>query len=148
MITVEHLTKVFGAKRAVDGISFTVNRGEVLGFLGPGGAEQIRYYEITGFLPPTDGTVSVGGHNMAAAHPQKHRLPSRKRPGLHGHDGAGLPELCRRDSRPARRGARQRSSTRRGTLLLQSVLHQNVDAFKGYRHRTCFADPSFTTPTF
>ncbi|HJS38707.1 MAG TPA: ATP-binding cassette domain-containing protein, partial [Burkholderiales bacterium] len=38
MIRIENLVKAFGAKRAVDGVSFEVARGEVLGFLGPNGA--------------------------------------------------------------------------------------------------------------
>jgi len=38
MIQIENLVKSFGPKRAVDGISFGVERGEVLGFLGPNGA--------------------------------------------------------------------------------------------------------------
>ncbi|HEX6320076.1 MAG TPA: ATP-binding cassette domain-containing protein, partial [Burkholderiales bacterium] len=38
MIKIENLVKAFGAKRAVDGVSFGVERGEVLGFLGPNGA--------------------------------------------------------------------------------------------------------------
>jgi ABC-2 type transport system ATP-binding protein len=60
MIRIENLVKTFGAKRAVDGISFTVERGEVLGFLGPNGAgKSTTMRMITGFLPPTAGSVSV-----------------------------------------------------------------------------------------
>lgn len=65
MIKVENLTKYFGAKRAVDGISFTVERGEVLGFLGPNGAgKSTTMRVITGFLPPTSGSVTIGGIDM------------------------------------------------------------------------------------
>ena len=42
MIEVTNLTKVYGNKRAVDGISFTVNQGEILGFLGPTAPENPR----------------------------------------------------------------------------------------------------------
>ena len=66
MIKVQNLTKVFGPKRAVDDISFTVERGEVLGFLGPNGAgKSTTMRMITGFIPPSAGTVTVGGFNMA-----------------------------------------------------------------------------------
>ena len=59
MIKVENLTKTFGIKRAVDGISFSVERGEVLGFLGPNGAgKSTTMRMITGFIPPSSGTVS------------------------------------------------------------------------------------------
>jgi len=56
MIKVEALTRSFGAKRAVDDISFEVARGEVLGFLGPNGAgKSTTMRMITGFIPPSGG---------------------------------------------------------------------------------------------
>src|SRR2546428_9823071 len=62
MIKVHNLAKVFGTKHAVDGVSFSVERGEVLGFLGPNGAgKSTTMRMITGFIPPTAGTVSVCG---------------------------------------------------------------------------------------
>src|SRR5881394_1862574 len=65
MIKVENLTKLFGTKRAVDGISFTVDRGEVLGFLGPNGAgKSTTMRMITGFIPPSEGEISIGDYNM------------------------------------------------------------------------------------
>src|SRR5437762_12457360 len=65
MIKVDNLVKTFGHKRAVDGVSFSVERGEVLGFLGPNGAgKSTSMRMITGFIPPTEGTVQVGGYNM------------------------------------------------------------------------------------
>src|SRR5215204_2567302 len=65
MIKVENLVKTFGTKRAVNGISFAVERGEVLGFLGPNGAgKSTSMRMITGFIPPTEGTVTVGGFSM------------------------------------------------------------------------------------
>src|SRR3954466_10994455 len=65
MIKVENLVKTFGTKRAVNGISFSVERGEVLGFLGPNGAgKSTSMRMITGFIPPTEGRITVGGHDM------------------------------------------------------------------------------------
>src|SRR3989442_4343948 len=65
MIKVQNLAKVFGTKRAVDDVSFAVERGEVLGFLGPNGAgKSTTMRMITGFIPPTAGTVSVGGFDI------------------------------------------------------------------------------------
>src|SRR5208337_240547 len=65
MIKVHNLAKVFGTKRAVDGVSFSVERGEVLGFLGPNGAgKSTTMRMITGFIPPSEGSVSVGGHSL------------------------------------------------------------------------------------
>src|SRR5690242_9184799 len=75
MIKVQNLAKVFGTKRAVDGVSFAVERGEVLGFLGPNGAgKSTTMRMITGFMPPTSGSVSVGGHDVEQAPLQAKRL--------------------------------------------------------------------------
>src|SRR5512147_2884269 len=74
MIKIENLVKAFGAKRAVDGVSFSVERGEVLGFLGPNGAgKSTTMRMITGFIPPTSGTVAVGGFDII-----EHRIPARR----------------------------------------------------------------------
>ncbi|NKB55564.1 MAG: ATP-binding cassette domain-containing protein [Alphaproteobacteria bacterium] len=67
MIELDHLTKAFGALVAVDDISMTVARGEVLGFLGPNGAGKSTTMKIvSGFLEPTFGTATVCGHNVVA----------------------------------------------------------------------------------
>jgi len=62
MIEVKDLVKTYGTKRAVNGVSFTVRRGEILGFLGPNGAGKSTTMKmITGFLRPDAGTATVGG---------------------------------------------------------------------------------------
>jgi len=62
MIEVKNLTKRYGAKAAVDNISFTVKEGEILGFLGPNGAGKTTTMNIiTGYSSSTEGTVTVGG---------------------------------------------------------------------------------------
>src|ERR1700724_3004337 len=65
MLEIRHLVKHFGPLKAVDDISFTVPRGEVLGFLGPNGAGKSTTMKmITGFLAPTSGTAIVCGHDI------------------------------------------------------------------------------------
>ncbi|MGB7541646.1 MAG: ABC transporter ATP-binding protein, partial [Burkholderiales bacterium] len=65
MIKVENLSKSFGANKAVDGISFEVGKGEVLGFLGPNGAgKSTTMRMITGFIPPSAGRISVCGFDV------------------------------------------------------------------------------------
>ena len=54
MIKVENLTKAFGPKLAVNDVSFTVERGEVLGFLGPNGAGQVHHHAHDHRLHPAD----------------------------------------------------------------------------------------------
>lgn len=65
MIEINNLVKRYGDKKAVKGISFTVNDGEVLGFLGPNGAGKTTTMNIiTGYLSSTSGTVKVNGHDI------------------------------------------------------------------------------------
>ena len=62
MIEVDNLTKYYGTKLALDKVSFTVKKGEVLGFLGPNGAGKSTAMKIiTCYLSPTEGTVKVDG---------------------------------------------------------------------------------------
>lgn len=64
-IEIDDLAKHFGAIKAVDGVSFSVSKGEVLGFLGPNGAGKSTTMKmITGFLTPTHGTVRVCGYDV------------------------------------------------------------------------------------
>ncbi len=65
LIEVKSLDKKFGTIHAVKNLSFSVKKGEVLGFLGPNGAGKSTTMKmITGFLEPTSGTVSVCGHDV------------------------------------------------------------------------------------
>lgn len=62
MIEVEHLTKYYSAWPACRDVTFNVEEGEILGFLGPNGAGKTTTMRmITGYLPPTEGTVRVAG---------------------------------------------------------------------------------------
>src|SRR5438046_502332 len=65
MIQVQNLTKDYGATRAVDGVTFNVRKGEVLGFLGPNGAGKSTTMKmLTCFLAPTGGTAKVAGFDV------------------------------------------------------------------------------------
>ncbi len=82
MITLESVSKRYGAKTAVDGVSFTVAKGEILGFLGPNGAGKTTTLRmIAGAITPTSGRVMVAGYDMAtqptAAARQIGYLPER-----------------------------------------------------------------------
>ena len=62
MIEVSNLTKRYAGRTAVDDISFTVGRGEIVGWLGPNGAGKSTTMRVlSGFMPATSGTVRVGG---------------------------------------------------------------------------------------
>lgn len=65
MIEVRGLTKKYGERTAVNNISFSVKKGEILGFLGQNGAGKSTTMKIiTGFMPATEGTVSVDGFDV------------------------------------------------------------------------------------
>jgi ABC-2 type transport system ATP-binding protein len=65
MIEATNLSKRYGDLVAVDGVSFQIARGEVVGFLGPNGAGKTTTMRmLTGFLPPTDGTARICGHDI------------------------------------------------------------------------------------
>lgn len=65
LLDVEGLTKRFGPKTVVDDISFSVDRGHVLGFLGPNGAGKTTTMRmVCGFLKPTSGTARIAGFDI------------------------------------------------------------------------------------
>lgn len=65
MIDIKNLVKQFGPFTAVDNISFSVAKGEVLGFLGPNGAGKSTTMKmLCGFLSPSSGEITVMGHNV------------------------------------------------------------------------------------
>ncbi len=67
MIEAKNVTKRYGDFLAVDGVSFTVAAGEVVGFLGPNGAGKTTTMRIlTGFLPASDGTALIDGNDIFA----------------------------------------------------------------------------------
>lgn len=64
-IVVENLSKTYGSQKAIDGISFRVSPGNVLGFLGPNGAGKSTTMKIlTCFIPQSSGTASVCGMDV------------------------------------------------------------------------------------
>ncbi len=76
-ITVRNLTKLYGDQKAIDGISFDVKTGEILGFLGPNGAGKTTTMKIiTCYMPPNAGTVEVDGLNI-----EEHSLEVRRKIG-------------------------------------------------------------------
>jgi ABC-2 type transport system ATP-binding protein len=65
MIEVNELTKRYARHEAVRGISFSVARGEVVGFLGPNGAGKTTTLRmLTGYLPPTSGSATIAGYDI------------------------------------------------------------------------------------
>jgi len=151
MIRIDNLVKTFGAKRAVDGVSFSVERGEVLGFLGPNGAgKSTTMRMITGFYPPSSGKVTVGGHDVAESPLQAKRLI-----GYLPENAASYPDMTVRGFLEFCAQMRGLDAAARGKALarvvercfLESVLEQSIDTLsKGYKHRTCLAQALIHDP--
>ena len=151
MIKIENLVKAFGAKLAVDGISFAVERGEVVGFLGPNGSgKSTTMRMITGYYAPTSGKVSVGGHDVVES-----PLEAKRLIGYLPENAAAYPDMSvqgflefaaelRGLAGDAKRKAVARAVER---CFLDSVLQQSIETLsKGYRHRTCLAQALIHDP--
>src|SRR3954469_23027237 len=144
MIKVQNLVKTFGPKRAVDGVSFSVERGEVLGFLGPNGAgKSTSMRMITGFIPPTEGSVEVGGFDMV-----ENPIPAKRLIGYLPENAPAYTDMTvggflnfSAELRGLRGDAKKKAVGRAIEMcFLEPVQHQSVETLsKGYRHRTCFA---------
>jgi ABC-2 type transport system ATP-binding protein len=151
MIKVENLSKAFGPKVAVNGISFTVERGEVLGFLGPNGAgKSTTMRMITGFIPPSEGRVSVGGFDMV-----DDPIPAKRLIGYLPENAPAYTDMTVEgflgfiaELRGLHGDAKKKAIHRVIEMcFLESVQYQSVDTLsKGYRHRTCFAQSILHDP--
>jgi ABC-2 type transport system ATP-binding protein len=151
MIKIENLAKSFGAKRAVDGISFSVERGEVVGFLGPNGSgKSTTMRMITGYYTPDAGRVTVGGRDVVES-----PLETKRLIGYLPENAAAYADMSVRGflrfaaelrglSGAAKNKAVSRAVER---CFLESVLHQSIDTLsKGFRHRTCLAQALIHEP--
>jgi ABC-2 type transport system ATP-binding protein len=151
MIEVDTLTKQFGAKCAVNQLSFTVKKGEVLGFLGPNGAgKSTTMRMITGFIPPTSGDAKVCGISItdepAKAKTKIGYLPESA-PLYNDMTVVGFLNFCAEIR--GLKGIERNDAVERAieTCFLSSVARQSIDTLsKGYRHRTCLAQALLHDP--
>lgn len=151
MIEVSQLSKHFGEKVAVDNVSFTVKKGEVLGFLGPNGAgKSTTMRMVTGFLPPTDGSVSIGGADIIddeiEAKIKIGYLPENA-PLYSDMTVEDFLRFCAEMRRVPENQLSDAVDKAIDTCFLQRVRRQNVDTLsKGFRHRTCLAQSIIHDP--
>ena len=90
MIEASHLTKEFGSIRAIDDVTFTIPRGEIVGFLGPNGAGKTTTMRILcGIFPPTVGTARIGGFDTREA-----PLEARRRLGYFPENAPFYPDIA------------------------------------------------------
>lgn len=149
LIQVENLAKHYGPIRAVDGISFEVRRGDILGFLGPNGAGKTTAMRlITGFLQPNNGTVRVCGHDMA-----NDSLAARQRLGYLPENAPAYGEMTARGFlefvAEARGVPNVDAAIQRviGMTGLERVMHQTVETLsKGFKRRVGLAQALIHDP--
>ena len=151
MLEVKNLKKRFGDFEAVKGISFSVKKGEVLGFLGPNGAgKSTTMRMITGFLPPTSGTAVIDGHDIALE-PVAAKAAIGYLPESAPSYRAMVVEDYLKFIAEIRgfRGAAARDAVERviEKARLQPVVRKTIETLsKGYRQRTCFAQAILHDP--
>ncbi len=151
MLKVEKLKKRFGSFLAVKEISFSVGKGEVLGFLGPNGAgKSTTMRMITGFIPPTSGTAEICGHDIV-----KDPVGAKRELGYLPEAAPSYRAMTVTDflSFIAKirgfRGAEARDRVEKALVdaKLTGVARQTIDTLsKGYRQRTCFAQAILHDP--
>lgn len=152
MIEVKGLVKLYGSKRAVDGVTFTVKRGEILGFLGPNGAGKSTTMKmITGFLQPTAGTAIVDGHDVT-----KDPVAVKRRIGYLPESAPAYGEMTVdeflgfiAETRGFRSAEARASQVNRaiGLTHLDPVRKQTIETLsKGYKQRVGFAQALLHDP--
>jgi ABC-2 type transport system ATP-binding protein len=152
MIEVQGLVKNYGGLRAVDGVSFSVKRGDILGFLGPNGAGKSTTMKmITGYLRPDAGTAVVNGHDV-----RRNSIAVRRSLGYLAESAPAYPEMTVGEFLgfiAEMRGFRTREAKdqriRRVVDLchLQGVYAQTIETLsKGYKQRVGFAQALLHDP--
>ncbi|HPY32060.1 MAG TPA: ATP-binding cassette domain-containing protein [Verrucomicrobiota bacterium] len=145
IIEVENLTKRFSGRVAVSGVSFTVDRGEIVGLLGPNGAGKSTTMRIlSSFLPATSGSVRVAGYDVFTD-----SLEARRCIGFMPENNPLYPEMRVREYLKFRARLKglgwRRSRERVGVVMEQCGLTEVSRRIigqlsKGYRQRVGLAD--------
>jgi ABC-2 type transport system ATP-binding protein len=151
MIEVSELTKDYGTVVAVRGLSFSVGRGEIVGFLGPNGAGKSTTLRVlAGFLGATSGRVRIAGHDIAEA-----PLAARRSLGYMPESAPLYPEmrvgeylLFRARLKEVPRGKRKSAvgscMERAGVAHMADTVIAHLS--KGYRQRVALADALVSDP--
>lgn len=145
MIDVHQLTKRYAGHTAVKEISFSVSRGEIVGFLGPNGAGKTTTLRmLTGYLPPTSGSARIGGFDIF-----RQSIEARKKIGYMPENVPLYEDMRVREYlkfRAQLKGLsggdiRRRVGSVIDTCGLQSVRRKMIKTLsKGYRQRVGLAD--------
>lgn len=153
MIEVRKLTKYFGIKKAVDSISFAVEKGEILGFLGPNAAgKSTTMRMVTGFIPPSDGTAIIGGSDITTD-----SLSARQKIGYLPENAPAYPDMtvygfldfCAQVRGFFGNDRKRKIEETLDRCFLTTVRHQSINTLsKGYKQRVCFAQSIIHDPEY
>ncbi|MEP2828372.1 ATP-binding cassette domain-containing protein [Parvibaculum sp.] len=151
MIVIDGLSKHFGPFTAVDKISFSVAKGEVLGFLGPNGAGKSTTMKmVTGFLAPSAGTARVCGHDIVTSTLEAQRVIGYLPEGAPAYGDMTVRGFLKFIARVRRlSGAQADKAIDRSVEAteLAGVLEQPIDTLsKGFRRRVGLAQAILHNP--
>jgi len=151
MIEAEHLSKRYGPVTALDDVSFAVGRGEIVGFLGPNGAGKTTAMRIlTCFMPATDGSARVAGHDILAESVAVRRAIGYLPENAPLYPGMRVAEFLRYRSRlkGVPRGDREsRVASAMARCRIDDVARRPIGHLsKGYRQRVGLADTLLAEP--
>ncbi len=152
MIEVQGLVKSYGAKRAVDGVTFSVRRGDILGFLGPNGAGKSTTMKmLTGYLRPDAGTATVDGIDVTT-----NPVAVKQKLGYLPESAPAYPEMTVEEFlgfiaeiRGFRAASDRRAQVDRaiGLTHLDPVRRQTIETLsKGFKQRVGFAQALLHNP--
>jgi ABC-2 type transport system ATP-binding protein len=144
MIEAKHLRKHYGALVAVDGISFTAQPGEVLGFLGPNGAgKSTTMRMLSGYLTPSSGYARIAGYDVLKQSAQAKKAMGYLPEGapLYGELSAlEFLEFIARARHFSSMEQKNKIATVVERLNLRDVVHQTIETLsKGYQRRVALA---------
>ncbi|OQX28358.1 MAG: ABC transporter ATP-binding protein [Desulfobacteraceae bacterium IS3] len=153
MIQVKNLVKYFGMKKAVDNISFNVEKGEILGFLGPNAAgKSTTMRMITGFIPPSGGTAVIGGADITAD-----SVAARKKIGYLPENAPVYPDMsvyayldfCAEVRGFSGQDRKKKVEESLEKCFLKEVKFQTIGTLsKGFKQRVCFAQSIIHDPEY
>ena len=151
LIEIDRLTKRFGSIVAVDGVSFRIGRGEVLGFLGPNGAGKSTTMRlVAGYLRPDSGSVRVCGLDVMAEPLEARRRMGYLPEGAPLYDDMSPARLLAFTARVRGLDGRERQHAIAAVverLELRQVLGQPIETLsKGFRRRVGLAQAMLSDP--
>jgi len=150
VIEADQLTRRFGARTAVDALTFSVPRTQIVGFLGPNGAGKSTTLKmLSGFLPPTSGTARIGGKDVVEDGLEARRLIGYMPESYPVHPEMRVDEFLhfRAEIKGVRRDRKKAVARAMELADISDVAKRLVgELSKGYKQRVGLADAVVASP--